>query len=217
MLLVNICPKCGRRYPSSIKNCLECGTRLTNNRDVAAKKRAAGMVRKIGIIALAGCVLIGAVFFLVPILNISMVAGQGVSMVVNVLQAPPAAVVPQFTLNQTVKTDTLEVTVARTREGSNVLNADRFFFVTVALRNPRQDAQVRVSGSDFVLTDAEGHTYYTYGLGNNVAQDLPPLGSQTFELEYEIPRSAGGLVLSVYFPREGMTQAAEVPARFAVT
>lgn len=217
LLFVNICPKCGRRYPSSIRNCLECGTQLVNNSNEATKKRAWGMVRKIGIISLAGCALLCVFLFVIPLLNLSIVAGQDASTIVGLIQAPPAAEVPAYTINQTVRSDSMEVTVLKTREGTNVLNGDRFFFVTVNLRNPRHDVHLRISGSDFVLTDAQGHTYFTYGLGDSIAQDMPPQASQSYELEYEIPRTATGLVLAAYFPRAEQSSATEHPALFAVS
>ena len=217
MLFVNICPKCGLRYPYSLKNCLECGTRLVNNKDEATKKRALGLVRKIGIISLLGGSLFCAFLVIVPLLHLSMVAGQDFSTIVNTIQSPPGPPVPEFKLNQTVRSADLEVTVVRTREGNNVLNANRFFFITVSLHNLRQDAPIQASGSDFILTDGDGHTYYTYGLGNSIAQDLPPLASQSYELEYEIPRNAAGLVLAVYFPRATQDSATGPPALFAVS
>jgi ribosomal protein L40E len=217
LFFVNICPKCGRRYPASIRNCLECGTRLVNNKDEETKKRALAIVRKIGIISLTGGFLFCAFLFIIPLLNLSVVAGQDVSTIVTQVQAPQAPAIPTYTLNQTARSADLEVTVLRTREGTNVLNANRFFFVTVNLHNIRHDTRIQVAGSDFILTDAQGHTYYTYGLGNSIAQDVPPQASQSYELEYEIPRGAGGLVLAVWFPQDTPGSAAEPPARFAVS
>lgn len=217
MFFVNICPRCGRRYPASIRNCLECGTRLVNNGEEATRKRARAMIRKIGIISLIGGSLFCAFLFVIPLLNLSVVAGQDFSTIVAQVQAPSAPAVPAYTINQTARSADLEVTVLRTREGTNVLNANRFFFVTVSLHNLRHDTPIQVAGSDFILTDAQGHTYYTYGLGNSIAQDVPPRTSQSYELEYEIPRSAGGLVLAVWFPQVTPGSAAEPPARFAVS
>jgi Domain of unknown function (DUF4352) len=217
LLFVNICPKCGRRYPSSFRNCLECGTRLVSNRDGDRKKRAVSLVRKVGIISLMGGSLFCAFLFVIPVLHLSMETGQDFSTIINTVQSPKGPPVPEFTLNQTVSSPDLAVTVVRTREGNNLLNADRFFFITVNLQNLQKDTPLRASGSDFILIDAEGHSYYTYGLGNSIEQDLPPQSDKSYELEYEIPRNAAGLVLAVYFPRATPESATEPPALFAVS
>jgi hypothetical protein len=217
LLLVNTCPKCGMRYPTSFKNCLGCGTRLVNTRDGAVRKRVSRLIRNIVIIALIGGVLYGALLFIIPLLHLSVIAGQDFSAVVNTIRSPTAPPVPTYTMNQTARSANLEVTILQTREGTNLLNANLFFFITVRLLNPLKDTPVQVSGSDFVLTDAEGHTYYTYGLGDSIAQELAPQSSQSYELEYEVPRSASGLVLAVYFPQIASGSAAEPPALFAVS
>jgi hypothetical protein len=214
--LLNICPKCGRRYHISIRNCLECGTRLASLGEETTKKQPRGGVRKIGIVALTAVFLVCIFLFALPLLNTSTAAGPDFSTVSKTLRAPPAPAGPVYTLNQTVRSETMEVTVLSTREGTNVLNSDRFFFVKVNLHNPSPDHHLRISGSDFVLTDGQGQTYFTGGLNDTITQDLPPQGSKSCELEYEIPRDTSGLVLQVYFPRETPGSADQLPALFAL-
>jgi hypothetical protein len=188
-----------------------------NRSNETTKKRARGGVRKIGIIALTAGSLICIFLFVLPLLNTPMAAGQDFSTISKALRAPPAPTGPVYTLNQTVRSPAMEVTVLSIREGTTVPNSNRLFFVTVNLRNPSHDTHLRISGSNFVLTDSLGQTYFTYDPGDTLTQDLPPQVSKSYEIEYEIPRDASGLVLQTYFPRDTPGSADQLPALFALS
>lgn len=216
MLLVKICPKCGRRYPGTMKTCLECGTRLVEKGSGERKKEVAAVARYLGIIAAIGVVLCVIWFFVLPLLQYSMVSGRDFSTIIKADAADQSAALPHYAMNQKIHNDIIEISVTGVREGTNVLNANRFYYVTVLLRNMKQGGHVQVAGSDFILIDAKGNAYYTYGIGNKVAQDLGPLEEESFELNYEIPREATGMYLHFYFPGTDTDLASSTPVVFTL-
>jgi hypothetical protein len=132
-----------------------------------------------------------------------MVSGKDFSETIRADVAGQPYSSPPVPLDQVVSNNLLEIGVEKTRESSNVLTADRLYYVTVSLRNLQPDARITVSGSDFVLVDGEGTTYYAYGIGDQVAQELAPLESRSFEMGFGIPREARELTLHFTFPGSG--------------
>ena len=200
-----------------MKTCLECGTRLVARGQEGQKRnlrKLAGLAGIAAIIVVAACL---AWFVVLPLLHYSMASGQGFSDTIRADAADQSAALPRYAMNQAIRNNELEVTVTRTREGTNVLNANRFYFVTVSIRNLKADRRIQVSGGDFVLVDGAGNSYYTYGIGNKVAQDLGPLESQSYELNYEIPRDTRGLTLQFWFPKTGAGTGANIPVIFTLS
>jgi hypothetical protein len=216
LLLVNICPKCGRRYPSTMKRCLECGAPLLNKAQEGQKRDFTKAAKKLAIVVIIGIVLCAVWFVVLPLLNYSMVSGKDFSANVRAAAADQTASLPRYSLNQPVSNDELRVSVTGTREGSNVLNANRFYYVTVSLKSLKDNGRIAVSGSDFILVDKAGRSYYTYGIGNKVAQDLGPGDAQSYELAFEVPRDAGSLTLQFFFPQSGTGTAANIPVIFTL-
>jgi hypothetical protein len=214
---VNICPKCGRRYPSTMKNCLECGTRLADREQEPQKRDIQRVAKQLAIVAGIGIILCAIWFVVLPLLNYSMVSGHNFSATVRAGATDQAAGLPRYSLNQPARNSELEVIVTRTREGSNVLNANRLYYVTVALRNLKPQGRVLVSGSDFILGDAAGNTYYTYAIGDRVAQEIGPLETKSYELNYEIPRDTRAPDLQFWFPKTASGTVSGTPVIFSLT
>jgi hypothetical protein len=202
MLLVNICPKCGRQYPATEKTCLECGTALVSRYPAIPKKTVKKTVRYAAYIAVIGIAICAVWFAIIPLLQYSVKTGNEFSKTIGSNPANASMELPRYAINQPVKNDKFQVTVTRIREGSNVMNTNRFYYVTVALQNLRPDATIQISATDFTLVDKDENLYYTYGIGDKVTQDLGPLQGQSYELQFVIPREAQRLTLQFYSPEE---------------
>jgi hypothetical protein len=216
MLLVNICPKCGRQYPATEKTCLECGTALVSRDPLIPKKMVKKAVRYAGYIAFMGIAACAVWFAIIPLLQYSVQTGQEFSKTMGSNPANASMDLPRYAINQPVRNDKFQVTVTRIREGSNVMNTNRFYYVTVALQNLRSDTAIQISASDFTLVDKDENLYYTYGIGDKVTQVLDPLQGQTYELQFVIPREAGRLTLQFYSPENAGGVRSE-PVLFALT
>jgi hypothetical protein len=205
MIHGNICPKCGRRYHASKKICLDCGTALVSRDPLVnamAKKRANKKVARylLGVAAI-GIAICAVWFAILPLLDYSMQSGQEFSKHVSPYPSNASEDLPRYAMNQAIGNDKLEVTVTRTREGSSIIGGNRFYIVSITLRNLRSDAPIQVSNSDFTLVDADGNLYFTYNIGNGEVQVLDPLQTQSYEMEFKIPRDATGLTLQFYSPQ----------------
>jgi len=62
----------------------------------------------------------------------------------------------ESSLNRPVGNNNLQITISSVREGEKTYNSNKFFLVSVSLKNTRDTGNIQVSGSDFVLADSEG-------------------------------------------------------------
>ena len=175
------CPNCGKTNPHFFTRCVECGAILVIDQKKAEKNL---MYLKTGLIL---CIsLIVVIFVVPPASRYAITAGQNLS---DAVSAEPADLpVAEYPLNHPVGNNNLRITVKSARDGENTYNSNRFFVVSVFLKNVRDAGNVQVSGSNFELIDSDGTRYFPYSLGSKVMYDLSPSQESTAELTFVIPQ-----------------------------
>jgi hypothetical protein len=176
------CPKCGKTNPHFFTHCVECGAKLDVDRKKAEKT---GTYLKIGLIL--GISLILAVFVALPAFQYSMTIGRNLSDAVSA--EPPESIPVEHSLNQPVGNNNLQITINSARDGQNTYNSNKFFIISVYLKNVRDTGNVQISSSDFELIDSEGAHYFPYGIGSKVTYDLSPSQGTNAELTFIIPQT----------------------------
>lgn len=187
------CLKCGKTNPHFFTHCLECGAKL----DAEVKKADnRGRYLKIGMVLCISLILI--IFIILPAARYSMSIGQNFSKAVSAEQTGTPVI--ESSLNRPVGNNNLEITISSAREGEKTYNSNKFFLVSVSLKNTRHTGNILVSGSDFVLADSEGTQYFPYSMGSKVTFDLNASQSTTTELTFVIPQNATAKKVLFTFP-----------------
>jgi hypothetical protein len=187
------CPKCGKTNPHFFTNCVECGAKL----DTGVKKADnRGRYLKIGLILCVSLILI--IFIALPAVRYSMSLGQNFTNAVSAEQTK--APIIESALNRPVGNDNLLITVNSAHDGQNTYNSNKFFLVSIHLKNTRGAGNIQVSGSDFVLVDSEGTQYFPYSMGSKVTFDLNASQSATTELTFVIPQNTTAKKVLFTFP-----------------
>jgi hypothetical protein len=181
------CKKCGKKNPHFFTHCVDCGAKLEVDTR-AAEKTSSSL--KVGLALCVSVILI--IFVILPVIQYSHSYGRNFSEAVSVKSAADSQKNPEYTLNQPVSNSDLQIKVLSARDGQNTYNSNKFFLVSVHLKNNRSSGNVLVSGSDFELIDAEGTRYFPYGMGSRVMYDLSPSQESTVELTYVISQKLVG-------------------------
>jgi hypothetical protein len=186
------CPRCGKTNPHFFTNCVECGTKLD-----AGIKKADNLSRylKVGLVLVF---LILIIFVALPAVRYSMTIGQNFTNAVSAEQTD--APIIESALNMPIGNDNLQITVSSARDGQNTYNSNKFFLVSIHLKNTRGAGNIQVSGSNFVLVDSEGTQYFPYSMGSKVTFDLNASQSTTTELTFVIPQNAMAKKVMFTFP-----------------
>jgi hypothetical protein len=197
LLFKKVCPRCKRRYPPNFTACLECGSTLIDTEKEARIAELKKYLPVIGMILICGVIIAAVLFFVLPLVQYSQSSGAEFG---TLSKTAGKTEIISISPNQSVTDGNLQITMTKTRDGVRSANSKKFFFVTTTLQNLRADQPVRISAGDFVLFDANGQRYLSYGIGDKIAQDIGPLRSETYELTYEIPNTAEGLNIQYNFP-----------------
>jgi len=200
VLFKKVCPRCGRRYPKNFPTCLECGATLIDTEKVAKKEELKKYLPILGIILLCGAIIAAVLLIVIPLVQTSLTTGQEFGTLSKI--AGQTATV-SYLMNQPASNGNLQITVIKIRDGAMSANSYKFLFVTVALQNLRSDSPVHVAASDFLLLDTAGNPYLPLALGENVAQDIAPLDSGSYDLMFEIPQDAEDLKIQYSYPSSG--------------
>jgi hypothetical protein len=189
------CLKCGKTNPHFFTHCVACGAKL----DTDAKKgerTSAGL--KAG---LAICVsLILVIFVIFPVTQYFMTFGQDFSEKVSANPAKESQIITEYPLNRPVGNNDFQITIISARDGQNTYNSNKFFIVSVYMKNNGTAGNVRISNSDFELIDSEGTKYYPYGIGSMVMYDLSQSQSGSGELTFVIPQTVAAKKVRFTFP-----------------
>jgi hypothetical protein len=187
------CLKCGKTNPHFFTHCVECGAKL----DTEVKKADnRGRYLKIGIILCVSLILI--IFIALPAVRYSLSLGQNISEAVSAEQTGSAMI--ESSLNRPVGNNNLQITISSAHDGEKTYNSNKFFLVSVFLKNTRDTGNVQVSGSNFVLADSEGAQYFPYSMGSKVTFDLNASQSISTELTFVIPQNATVKKILFTFP-----------------
>jgi hypothetical protein len=177
------CPKCGKINPHFFTHCVECGTKL----DAGSKKEdKTGDYVKTGIILCVSLILI--IFVAGPAIQYSITVSRNLSETVSTEQKD--APVIEYPLDNRVGNNVLQITVDSARDGQNTYNSNKFFIVSISIKNVRTTGNFQVRSSDFELLDSDGNRYYPYGIGSKVTHDLSPSQEINAELTFVIPQKA---------------------------
>lgn len=186
------CLKCGKTNPHFFSNCVECGAKL----DAGVKKvENGGRYLKVGLVLLS---LILIAFIALPGVQYSMSVGQNFSDAVSAEQTEAPMI--ESSLNRPMGNDNLQITVTSARDGQNTYNSNKFFLVSVYLKNTRDTGNIQVSTSDFELVDSEGTQYFLYSMGSKVTFDLNASQGTSTELTFVIPQNATAKKVLFTFP-----------------
>ena len=189
------CQKCGKDNPPFFTHCVDCGAKLADEPRKALK--IPGYL-KTGLIVILFLVLV----FLVipPLVQHSSTIGQDFSGVISVNSAAGSRAIAEYPLNRPVGNNDLHITVISARNGQATFGANRFFIVTVSLKNVRTSGNIQISTHDFEVIDSKGTSYNPYGIGSQVMFDLTPSESRTAELNFVIPQPATVKKIRFTFP-----------------
>lgn len=187
------CPKCGKTNPHFFTNCVECGTKLDTGAKVPDTR---GKYLK-GVLVL--CVSLALIILIaLPVARYSMSIGQNFTEAVSATET--GAPLIESSLNRPVGNNNLQITVSSARDAQNTYNSNKFFLVSVFLKNTRDTGNIQVSNSDFVLVDSGGIQYFPYSIGSKVTYDLNASQSATAELTFVIPQNVTATKLLFTFP-----------------
>lgn len=186
------CPICGKTNPHFFTNCVECGTKLDAE---ITKADNLGRYLKVGLVLVF---LILIIIVTLPAARYSMTLGQNFTEAVSAEKT--GAPLIESSLNRPMGNDNLQITVNSARDGQKTYNSNKFFLVSVYLKNTRDTGNIQVSSSDFSLVDSGGMQYFPYSIGSKVTYDLNASQSTTTELTFVIPQNATAKKLLFTFP-----------------
>jgi hypothetical protein len=175
------CPQCGSTNPRYFTHCVECGAKLGSDIQKPAKIVTRGKILIIPVL-----VLILIVFVVLPAFHYSVNFGRNLSEIISA--KPVETPQTQYVLNEQVANNNLRISITSARDGQNTYNSNKFFLVSVAMKNIRESGNIQVSGSDFELIDSEGTRYYPQSMGSKVLYDLSPSQDASAELTFVIPQ-----------------------------
>jgi hypothetical protein len=189
------CSKCGKQNPHFFTHCIDCGAVLESDTGKPGKTReyiTYGLVIGISLILL--------VFVIIPFIQYSMASGQDFSASIKNNSAEELHQIHEYALNEPVDDNYLQIIVISARDGQNTYNSNKFFIVSVNLKNLNTAGNIQVSNGDFELIDSDGTRYFPYGIGSKVLYDLSPTESSFAELTFIIPQKVSGKKIQFTFP-----------------
>ncbi|WP_292348065.1 MULTISPECIES: DUF4352 domain-containing protein [unclassified Methanoregula] len=188
------CPKCGSTNPRYFTHCVECGAKL----EEGAKKVGNTLAYvKMGLILCLAVVII--VYIVLPVYQHSVTIGKNASEAISAGQTLPPRI--ESSLNRPVGNSDLQITMNSARNGDNTFNSNRFFLVSVTLKNVRSTGNITVYSNDFTLVDTDGNSYSPYGIGSKVLYDLGPSQQVSgAEMIFVIPQKASVKEILFTFP-----------------
>lgn len=189
------CRHCGKRNPRMLTHCLFCGEPLLEKRQSAGK-----VLAFLQLVILIGICILVLVYVVVPAVWISFDFGQDFIRSVSEQSAAASIPSPEYRFNQPAESGGLQVMVSSAEDGEYTFQSSKFFTVYAGLKNLRAAGNIRVTGGNFVLIDAEGTQYFPYGVGSQVVYDIRPGESGLVQLTYIIPRDAAGARIRFTFP-----------------
>jgi hypothetical protein len=187
------CPNCGKTNPHFFTNCVECGAKLDT---VVKKPEQSSRYLKIGLVVCVSLILI--IFIVMPAARYSMTLTQNFTDAVSAEQTSAPQL--ESSLNRPVGNNNLQITVISGRDGQNTYNSNKFFLVSVYLKNTRESGNLQVSNSNFGLVDSEGMQYSPYSIGSRVTYDLNASESTTADLTFVIPQNVTAKKVLFTFP-----------------
>jgi hypothetical protein len=187
------CQKCGKTNPHFFTHCVECGAKLDAEVKEADHR---GRYLMIGLVLCVFLILI--TFIALPAVRYSMSIGQNFSEAVSAEQT--GAPMIESSLNRPVGNNNLQITISSARDGQNTYDSNKFFLVSIYLKNTRETGNILVSSSDFVLADSEGTQYFPYSMGSKVTFDLNASQGTSTELTFVIPQNATAKKVLFTFP-----------------
>ncbi len=187
------CLKCGKTNPHFFTHCVECGAKLDAEVKGADNR---GRYLKIGLVLCVSLILI--TFITLPAVRYSMSIGQNFSEAVSAEQT--GAPMIESSLNRPVGNNNLQITINSAHDGQKTYDSNKFFLVSIHLKNTRDTGNILVSSSDFVLADSEGTQYFPYSMGSKVTFDLNASQSTSTELTFVIPQNATAKKVLFTFP-----------------
>jgi hypothetical protein len=189
------CTRCGNQNPHFFTHCINCGAVLDSKTGNPGKTRD-----YITYSLIIGISLILLVFVIIPFVQFSMASGQDFSAAVKNKSADELQQISQYNLNEPVSDNNLRINVISARDGQNTYNSNKFFIVSVYIKNLKTAGNIQVSNSDFELIDSDGTRYFPYGIGSKVLYDLSPTESSFAELTFIIPQKVSGKKIQFTFP-----------------
>jgi hypothetical protein len=178
-----------------LTHCLFCGEPLLEKRQSAGK-----VLAFLQLVILIGICILVLVYVVVPAARISYGIGQDFILNISEQSAAASLAPPEYRLGQPAESGGLQVMVSSAENGEYTFQSSRFFTVYAGLKNLRTAGNIRVTGGNFVLIDAEGTQYFPSGVGSQVVYDIRPGESGLVQLTYIIPRDAAGARIRFTFP-----------------
>jgi hypothetical protein len=189
------CQKCGKANPRFFTHCVDCGAKLPD--DAPRDERIPGWLKK-GLIV--GVMILLIMVVIIPAARYTRAFGEDFSDKVSEKSVAESQVVTEFPINQSVENRGLEIRILSAHDGQNTYNTNKFFLISVSLKNNRASGNIQVSNGDFELIDSDGVKYSPYGIGSKVMYDLNPSESNTADLTFIIPQKVTAKKLRITFP-----------------
>lgn len=177
------CLKCGKINPHFFTHCVDCGTKLDSG-----SRKTDKTIDYIKTALILGVSLVLIIFVAVPAVQHSITVSRNLSETVSA--EPKDTPVTEYPLNRPVGNNALQITVNSARDGQNTYNSNKFFLVSVYVKNVRTTGNIQVRSSDFALLDSEGIRYFPYGIGSKITNDISPSQDFNAELTFVIPQKA---------------------------
>jgi hypothetical protein len=193
------CLKCGKTNPHFFTHCVDCGTKLEHD---TRKHGRITRYLKAGLVLVVFVILI--IFVVLPAVQYSRTFAQNFSEKVSEKSGGDSQI-PEYPMNHAVGTNEFQITLSSARDGENTFNSNKFFLVSVDLKNTMTSGNLKISGSDFELIDSEGASHFPYSMGSKVMYDLSPSQSSTGELTFIIPQKVTVKKIQFTFPATSAT------------
>jgi len=188
------CTKCGHTYPQFFTRCIHCGAKLET--DI---KKAANINNYLKTGLILGVCLIVIFFVVPPSVRYSITSGQDFSNVAPVLFGTETPV-PEYSLDQTIATNELQIKVNSAKDGKSTFNSYKFFIVSLYLNNTRTSGNIGISYNDFKVIDSKGASYFPTGIQEQVLFNLSPSQPTNAQLNFIIPETAVIKKIQFTFP-----------------
>ena len=157
-------------------------------------------------VIIIGISLLLLLFVIAPLIQYSLTSGQYFHEILLAKSMTGSPAIRQYGINEPVNNTDLQVTVTSAQDGENIYNSQKFFRISVQLRNLNPDKNIQVSGSDFFLIDAGGKIYYPYSIESRIMYNVNPLDTGVPDLLFIIPQNTPpGKKLRFTFPKTADT------------
>jgi len=193
------CQKCGKTNPHFFTHCIDCGAKLGSD---TRKDEKINTHLKAGLVLVVFIILI--LFVILPAVHYSQTFGQNMSEKISEKSGVDLQI-PEYPINHAVGTNEFQITLSSARDGQNTYNSNKFFLVSVDLKNNQTSGNLKISGSDFELIDSEGASHFPYSMGSKVMYDLSPSQSSSGELTFVIPQKVTVKKILFTFPATSAT------------